>query len=288
MLKFRIQHLLAVKSSRDGKNITLDDLSRATGISRPALYKMNADPKYNPSKEVMEKLVNYFQCTFDDLFDRTTKFTFDLQAAFPADDDLSSMVMALLTVANDLTFLKKLQIYHDLSEGSGAQKEVSAGVQSFIFFLTIGFLMEGLNIFRTIENNKVAQELFLKLDKGGKKSFEFLQKKLDGNGLALKKMRNQVGFHYNDQKCYLNALKSIKQKMGDFIVGPTAAETRFLVADDIRSEVLRSHIDFDNIGSKVEQDKMRRVVEGLGHINTFCQSFLLVYIDYRKVQLNAV
>lgn len=260
----------------------MDDLSEGTGISRSALYKINSDPDYNPSKEVLEKLVDYFQCSFDDLFDRIAKFAFDMTTAFPAGSALSVTVISLLVASNDVTFLQRWYLRYENQGGEGIHKEINNSEKTFIFYLTLGFLKEGMMVFRRLLQDKIAKQLFKKLDADGKKALEALKKESDGNSslynTLLRGLRNDVAFHYLPLP-YSEALRTIGQKKGHFIVGRTAAETRYLIADDMRSEVLRSYINFD-IDGEDEKGKMRRLFALMGNLIDFTNRFLIVYLNH--------
>lgn len=289
MLKLRIQHLLEVKSAEEHRNLTIDDLAEATKISRSALYKMNTDPHYNPSKDVLEKLMNYFQCTLDDLFDRTTRCVFDLPTAFPAGETLPAIVISLLAAANDMVFLRRMELRYtnESEDGNGINKEIRHGEKTFISFLRLGFLQEGITVFRHLLQDKTAIQILDKLGTTSRNSFEALKREFDGkNSLytaLLKNLRNNVAFHYLDSS-YSNALLSIKQQKGYFIIGRTAAETRFLIADDIRAEVFRAYINFD-IDNKREQNKIKRINRATDHLVTFSHGFLRAYLDHHQVKI---
>ncbi len=278
----RIQYLLEMKSNQEHRNLTMDDLSEATGLSRSALYKMNSDSNYNPSKEVMEKLVVYFQCTLDDLFDRTIRVTFDLRTAFPAEKDLSAKVISLLAASNDVTFLRRLWLRYENQSESGILERVRGGEKAFIFFLELGFLREGMKAFRRLLEDKIASQLFKKMDAGSKKAFESLKKESDDkNSLYafLIDIRNDVVFHYQ-LKAYAQALHTIKQEKGDLVVGQTFAETRFLVADDIRSEIMRTSINFD---IDAEHEKMERLKVAANNLMIFSNGFSFAYLKHQGV-----
>ena len=67
------------------------------------------------------------------------------------------------------------------------------------------------------------------------------------------------------------------------MVGLTPAESRFLVADDVRSEIFRGHIDFDS-NEDEEDKKMERLMVAMGEFMKFARGFLIAYLEHRKVK----
>lgn len=58
------------KSAIEGKQITLRDVSEATGIARATLTRIATKNDYNPSIKVIDKLCHYFNCEIADLLVR--------------------------------------------------------------------------------------------------------------------------------------------------------------------------------------------------------------------------
>ena len=67
MIRFRIQELIAEKHFREGKRVTLLDLSQATGISRVTLSKMVNQIGYSTVTDNLDKLCIFFNCKLSDL-----------------------------------------------------------------------------------------------------------------------------------------------------------------------------------------------------------------------------
>ena len=67
MIRFRIQELIAEKHFREGKRVTLLDLSQATGISRVTLSKMVNQIGYSTVTDNLDKLCIFFDCKLSDL-----------------------------------------------------------------------------------------------------------------------------------------------------------------------------------------------------------------------------
>jgi len=67
MIRYRIQELLAEKQFRDGRRVTLMELSEATGISRVTLSKMINQRGYSTLTDHLNRLCRYFNCRIEDL-----------------------------------------------------------------------------------------------------------------------------------------------------------------------------------------------------------------------------
>lgn len=67
MIRYRIQELLAEKQFRDGRRVTLIELSEATGISRVTLSKMVNQRGYSTLTDHLDRLCRYFKCRLEDL-----------------------------------------------------------------------------------------------------------------------------------------------------------------------------------------------------------------------------
>ena len=67
MIRYRIQELLAEKQFRDGRRVTLMELSEATGISRVTLSKMVNQRGYSTLTDHLDRLCRYFNCRIEDL-----------------------------------------------------------------------------------------------------------------------------------------------------------------------------------------------------------------------------
>lgn len=52
------------------KNISLEDLAKILGVTRPYLSMLKDPQKYNfsPSPDLREKMLKFFNCKFDDIF----------------------------------------------------------------------------------------------------------------------------------------------------------------------------------------------------------------------------
>ena len=67
MVRYRLGELMAEKRSREGRRITADEISKATGIHPATLSRLQAGRGYNTTIEVLEKLCHYFDVALTDL-----------------------------------------------------------------------------------------------------------------------------------------------------------------------------------------------------------------------------
>ena len=67
MIRFRLKELLADKSFREGRRITLEAVSQETGIHRTTLSKISNQKGYNTTTDVLDKLCEYFGVDVGDI-----------------------------------------------------------------------------------------------------------------------------------------------------------------------------------------------------------------------------
>ncbi len=67
MIRYRLKERLADREFSVGRWITLDQVSRETGISRPALTRITNQQGYSTSVKVLARLCEFFDCDFGDL-----------------------------------------------------------------------------------------------------------------------------------------------------------------------------------------------------------------------------
>lgn len=67
MIRFRLKELVAEKEFQESRRITLEEISKATGIHRTTLSKVSNQKGYNTTTEVLEKLCGYFQVSLGQL-----------------------------------------------------------------------------------------------------------------------------------------------------------------------------------------------------------------------------
>lgn len=67
MIRFHIQNLLSEKQFKEGRRITINELSEATGINRVTLSKMINTRGYSTVTDNLDKLCAFFNCKIQDL-----------------------------------------------------------------------------------------------------------------------------------------------------------------------------------------------------------------------------
>jgi putative transcriptional regulator len=67
MIRFRLQELLAEKQFRDGRRVTLTELSDSTGINRVTLSKLVNQKGYSTVTDNLDKLCRFFACKVEEL-----------------------------------------------------------------------------------------------------------------------------------------------------------------------------------------------------------------------------
>ncbi|QTN42151.1 helix-turn-helix domain-containing protein [Marinobacter salsuginis] len=60
MIRFRLKELIADKGFQENRRVTLDEVSRETGIHRTTLSKIANQRGYNTTTEILDKLCMYF------------------------------------------------------------------------------------------------------------------------------------------------------------------------------------------------------------------------------------
>jgi len=67
MIRFHIQNLLTEKQFKEGRRITINELSEATGINRVTLSKMINTRGYSTVTDNLDKLCTFFDCKIQDM-----------------------------------------------------------------------------------------------------------------------------------------------------------------------------------------------------------------------------
>ncbi|MBS8241666.1 XRE family transcriptional regulator [Marinobacter lipolyticus] len=60
MIRFRLKELIAEKGFQENRRVTLDEISKETGIHRTTLSKIANQRGYNTTTEILDKLCMYF------------------------------------------------------------------------------------------------------------------------------------------------------------------------------------------------------------------------------------
>ena len=67
MVRFKIQELLAEKQFKEGKRVTLIEVSEATGINRMTISRMINNRGYSTVTDNLDKLCKFFNCNLEDI-----------------------------------------------------------------------------------------------------------------------------------------------------------------------------------------------------------------------------
>lgn len=60
MIRFKIKELIAEKAFQENRRITIDEVSRETGIHRTTLLRLANTKGYNVTTDILDKLCHYF------------------------------------------------------------------------------------------------------------------------------------------------------------------------------------------------------------------------------------
>jgi len=69
MIRFKLQELLAEKQFKDGRRVTLTELSEVTGINRVTISKMVNHRSYSTVTDNVDALCKFFNCKVGDLME---------------------------------------------------------------------------------------------------------------------------------------------------------------------------------------------------------------------------
>lgn len=67
MVRYRLRERIADKEFLESRRITLEEVARDTGVSRPTLTRIISQRGYSTTVDVLEKLCSYFDCDIGDL-----------------------------------------------------------------------------------------------------------------------------------------------------------------------------------------------------------------------------
>lgn len=67
MLRFRIKELIADKSFKEGKRITMTSVAEESGVNRVSLSKMANQKGFSTVTSNLDLLCTYFQCEINEL-----------------------------------------------------------------------------------------------------------------------------------------------------------------------------------------------------------------------------
>ena len=67
MIRFKIRELMSEKAFQEGKRLTFEEVSQATGINRTTLSKMASPRGHNTTTDNLDRLCEYFGCSVCDV-----------------------------------------------------------------------------------------------------------------------------------------------------------------------------------------------------------------------------
>jgi DNA-binding Xre family transcriptional regulator len=67
LIKYKIRELVAEKSKRNGRKITLSFLAEQVGIQSSAMSKIANNTGYHTSVSTIERLCKFFDCKIEDV-----------------------------------------------------------------------------------------------------------------------------------------------------------------------------------------------------------------------------
>ncbi len=67
MIRFRLKELIADKEFREGRRVTLEEVSRETGVHRTTLSKIANQKGYVTNTDVLDKLCIFFEVNTNDV-----------------------------------------------------------------------------------------------------------------------------------------------------------------------------------------------------------------------------
>ncbi len=70
MIRFRLKELMANKGYEEKRNVTLEEISEATGVHRVTLSRIANKVGYSTSTNVLSALCEYFDCEVGDIAER--------------------------------------------------------------------------------------------------------------------------------------------------------------------------------------------------------------------------
>ncbi len=73
MIRIKLKQLLDDKAFREGRRITHNEVSEATGIARATVNRIANKPGYNTTTDSVDALCKYFACTPCELLEYIAK-----------------------------------------------------------------------------------------------------------------------------------------------------------------------------------------------------------------------
>ncbi|MEH6652218.1 MAG: helix-turn-helix transcriptional regulator [Motiliproteus sp.] len=73
MIRFRFKELLADKSFKENRRVTIEEVARETGVHRTTLSKISNKNGYSTTTEVLDSLCEYFGCEISEIAEHIKK-----------------------------------------------------------------------------------------------------------------------------------------------------------------------------------------------------------------------
>lgn len=67
MIRFRLKELIAEKEFQEGRRVTIEEISQATGIHRVTLSRISNQKGYTTNTDVLDKLCAFFNVNTNDV-----------------------------------------------------------------------------------------------------------------------------------------------------------------------------------------------------------------------------
>ena len=67
MIRFRLKELIAEKEFQEGRRVTIEEISQATGIHRVTLSRSSNQKGYTTNTDVLDKLCAFFNVNTNDV-----------------------------------------------------------------------------------------------------------------------------------------------------------------------------------------------------------------------------
>lgn len=67
MIRFYLQRMISEKQFKEGRRITMAEITEATGINRVTLSKMINQKGYSTVTDNLDKLCKFFDCKLEDI-----------------------------------------------------------------------------------------------------------------------------------------------------------------------------------------------------------------------------
>ncbi|ASM54354.1 putative transcriptional regulator [Pseudoalteromonas nigrifaciens] len=67
MIVYNLKELIAAKSLKEGRKITLDEVANAAGVNKAAMSKMANNNNYSTTTRTLDALCAYFDCKIEEI-----------------------------------------------------------------------------------------------------------------------------------------------------------------------------------------------------------------------------